>query len=105
MAAGGGRRPLGRYGGGMPCFTLLLALLSPRIALVWVALTTDLPSEATGSVLVPLLGFFFLPWTTLAYILMWSLGTNEVTGLEWGIVLVALLADLGVWGGGSRKRR
>ncbi len=54
----------------MPCFTLLLALLSPRIALVWVALTTDLPSEATGSVLVPLLGFFLLPWTTLVYILM-----------------------------------
>ena len=36
--------------------------------------------------LLPVLGFFLLPWTTLAYAVMWISGTHEVTGIEWFIV-------------------
>ena len=54
--------------------------------------------------LVPLLGFFLLPWTTLAYAVMWS-SSREVSGFEWFLVVLAFLIDLGAWGGGSRARQ
>jgi hypothetical protein len=42
---------------------------------------------------VPFLGFFLLPWTTLAYAVMWSSG-DRVSGFEWFIVVLAFLIDL-----------
>ena len=55
---------------------------------------------------MPLIGFFVLPWTTLAYAGMWSAGTNELRGFEWFIVVLAFLVDLGSYvGGGSRRNR
>ena len=44
-----------------------------------------------------LLGFFLLPWTTLAYTVMWDVGTRDVNGFEWFIVALAFLADLGAY--------
>ena len=82
----------------MGCLVALLALISPRLALVAVWLATDILSRAFDGVLLPLLGFFLLPWTTLAYALMWDYGTNEVSGFEIAIVVVAFLADLAAFG-------
>jgi hypothetical protein len=53
---------------------------------------------------VPFLGFFLLPWTTLAYAVMWS-SSNGVRGFEWFIVVLAFLIDLGSLAGGGRRRR
>jgi hypothetical protein len=53
---------------------------------------------------VPFLGFFLLPWTTLAYALMWSAGSDGVVGFEWFIVVLAFLFDLGSYAGGQRGR-
>jgi hypothetical protein len=50
---------------------------------------------------VPLLGFFLLPWTTLAYAVMWSSGSN---GVEWFIVILAFAFDLGSYSQGRRRR-
>jgi hypothetical protein len=80
------------------CFVVLFALISPRLALFFVAIFSDLLSDAFDSWLIPLLGFFLLPWTTLAYACMWSLETNGVTGFEWFIVILAFLADLSGFG-------
>ena len=68
-------------------------------------LFSDLLSRAFDSWLVPLLGFVLLPWTTLAYAVMWSASTNQVSGFEWFIVVLAFLADLSSYGGGARSRR
>jgi hypothetical protein len=54
---------------------------------------------------VPVLGFFLLPWTTLAYAGLWSAGTNRVDGFEWFIVALAFVIDLGSYVGGSARRR
>ena len=89
----------------MPCLVALLALISPRLALIAMALFSDVLSDSTGSWWVPLIGFFLLPWTTLAYAFLWSLGTNEVTGLEWFIVGFAFLIDIGALGGGRRVQQ
>jgi hypothetical protein len=55
-------------------------------------------------VLWPLLGFFFLPLTMLAY--AWAVNTNgTVTGIYLVVVIVAVLVDLGIVGGGARSGR
>ena len=90
----------------MGCFAALLALISPRLALFFIFLFSDLLSRAFDSWVLPLLGFFILPWTTLAYALMWSSGTNDVTGFEWFVVVFAfVVGDLGSYAQGNRSRR
>lgn len=89
----------------MPCVAALLALISPRLAIIFVAIFSDILSRSMDSWVLPLIGFFVLPWTTLAWAVMWDVGTNEVTGFEWFIVGLAFLLDLGSWFGGSRSRR
>jgi hypothetical protein len=87
----------------VPCLVVLIALLSPRLALFFVWLFSNLLSRAFESSLVPLLGFFVLPWTTLIYALMWDSG-SRVTGFEWFLVAFAFLLDLSSYAGGGRYR-
>jgi hypothetical protein len=64
----------------------------------------DLLSRSFEGWLLPLVGFFLLPWTTLAYALLWA-SSDGVLGFEWLIVAFAFLVDVGAVGGGSRRRR
>jgi hypothetical protein len=89
----------------VPCLAVLLALLSPRLAIIFVAIFSDILTRAYDSWFLPFIGFFILPWTTLAYAVMWDVGTRDVTGFEWFVVILAFLVDLGSWFGGSRARR
>ncbi len=69
------------------------------------ALTTNYIGRAFGSgSLLPLIGWLFLPWTTIAY--TWAINsTGQVSGFQALVVVIALLVDLGVVGGGAAKRR
>jgi hypothetical protein len=89
----------------VPCLVALLALISPRLALFFIWIFSNLLDRAYDGWLVPLLGFFVLPWTTLIYAAMWDSGTNGVEGIEWLFVILAFLIDLGSWGLGGRGRR
>ena len=87
----------------MGCFLVLLALISPRLALILLWLFSDLLSRAFDSWFLPLLGFFLLPWTTLAYTAFWDWGPGrEVTGIEWFFVALAFVIDLGAYTQGRR---
>jgi hypothetical protein len=88
----------------MGCLVALLALLSPRLALFAIWVFSDLLSRAYEDWIVPVLGFFLLPWTTLAYAAMWGAGSNEVTGFEWFIVILAFLVDLASYSSGRRAQ-
>ena len=88
----------------MGCFVALFALISPRLALFLLWLFSNVLSRAFDSRIVPLLGFFLLPWTTLAYAFTWDSG-NAVEGFDWFIVGLAFLIDLGSYGSGGRARR
>jgi hypothetical protein len=88
----------------MPCLLALLALISPRLAIFALWLFSNVLDRAYDSWLVPLLGFFLLPWTTLAYAVMWDTGTRDVNGFEWFIVVLAFLADLASYAGGRSYR-
>jgi hypothetical protein len=78
-------------------------LISPRLALFVLWLFTDLLSRSFESWIVPFLGFFLLPWTTLAYAVMWA-SSDGVNGFEWFIVVLAFLVDLGALAGSGRRR-
>jgi hypothetical protein len=84
----------------VPCLAALLALISPRLALFALFLFSNMLDRAYEGWLLPLAGFFLLPWTTLAYALMWDVGTPKVDGFEWFLVILAFLADLGSYAGG-----
>ncbi|MEX2047098.1 MAG: hypothetical protein WEE03_08030 [Chloroflexota bacterium] len=83
---------------------VLLAFFTPRIVLFILWLFTDYLSRAFESWPLPMLGFLFLPATTLAY----AIAQNEFGGLN-GIGLIVLLigfaVDVGLLGGGARQRR
>lgn len=88
------------------CFLALLALISPRLVLILLWIFGDLLSRAYDSWIVPFLGFFLLPWTTLAYAAFWHWGPgHHVVGFEWFFVGLAFLIDLGSYASGSRARR
>ena len=89
----------------MGCIAALLALISPRLALFFIWLFSDLLGDAYDEWWIPLLGFFLLPWTTLAYAVMWVAGNNEVTGFEWFIVVLAFLLDISSWSQSGRIGR
>ena len=89
----------------MPCLLALLALISPRLVLVLLAIFSNVLSHAYNSWIIPLLGFFVLPWTTLAYAAFWDWGPgHHVVGFEWFFVILAFVIDLSSYGGGMRAR-
>jgi hypothetical protein len=85
------------------CILILLAFLTPRIVLVLLWLFSDYLSRAFDGFVLPLLGFIFLPATTVGY----AIAQNELGGLN-GLGIVALLIglalDIGLLGGGARQR-
>ena len=91
----------------MPCLVAILALFFPRIAIVLVWLFSTYLHTAYQTVLWPVLGFFFMPLTTLAYAFAWHTGGGSVHGLGLVVLIIAVLMDLGILGGsaGSRKKK
>ena len=89
----------------MGCLLALLALISPRLVLFLLWIFSNVLSRAFDSWLIPLLGFFLLPWTTLTYAAFWDWGSgHHVTGIEWFFVVLAFLVDLTSYGFGQRAR-
>jgi hypothetical protein len=88
----------------MPCLLLLVVLLFPRVALVlmWF-FSTYLQRAYHGTVLIPLLGFIFLPLTTIVY--AWEVNTGMPTsGINLLWLLLAVIFDLGGLGGGAHRQ-
>lgn len=89
----------------MPCFIMLIAYFFPRLVIAILALFTNYMSAAYQTLLWPLLGFLFLPYTTLGYAFAMNQNNGSVSGLYLVIMIVCVLVDLGVLGGGEKVRR
>ena len=88
----------------MPCLVGLLALVFPRLAIVLVVIFSDYLGAAYQTWVWPLLGFFFMPLTTLAY--AWAMTSHgTVSGLPLVVVIIAAFIDLGIIGGGASHPR
>ena len=89
----------------MPCLLLLLILLFPRVALALLFfLSTYLNRPFHNNLILLILGFIFLPLTTLVYAWMFNSGI-PVVGINILYLLVAAILDLGLVGGGYRHHR
>jgi UDP-N-acetylmuramyl pentapeptide phosphotransferase/UDP-N-acetylglucosamine-1-phosphate transferase len=91
----------------MPCLLLILGIAFPRVILAFLFFFTGyLIRPYHHGFLLPLLGFFFLPLTTLVYAVIINSG-NTPDGLYLVALVVCAMADLGLIGGGvkSRNRR
>jgi hypothetical protein len=89
----------------MPCLIALFALIGPRVALIFTAIFSDMISRAIDSWIVALLGFLLLPWTTLAYVVFYDVGSGrEVRGIEWFLVGLAFVVDMSSYLGGRWAR-
>jgi hypothetical protein len=88
----------------MPCLILIVFLAFPRIALLLLFFLSTYLERAYHGLLVPLIGFIFLPLTTLAY--AWMVNTGQPTaGVNLLILLITVVIDLGGLGGGEYHRR
>ncbi len=89
----------------MPCLIVLIALLLPRVAMILILLFTRWFQAVFDGWLLPLLGFIFMPYTTLAY-LFTVLSTGGPVTAGWLILIIlAVLVDIAHWGGGLFRRR
>jgi hypothetical protein len=88
----------------MPCLLVIVAAAFPRVILVLMFLMSNYLERAYHGFLVPLLGFFFLPLTTVAY--AWMANSHmPLEGVNLLILVVAVIVDLGGLGGGEYHRR
>jgi len=90
----------------MCCFLSTLVLVGPRlVVLIWWLVRPAYYASVFNTWILPLLGLVFLPWTTLMYLIVY--GPNGIVGFDWFWLILALLADLGSYGGsayGNRER-
>ena len=93
----------------MGCLIGCLALAFPRVALsvVWLFGPVGYLSEPFPGIVWPILGFLFLPTTTLAFAFAANslAPAGDVGPFGWLLVVVALLVDVGLLGGGGRAAR
>ena len=87
----------------MPCLLLILILAFPRFIMVCMFLFSTYLERAYHGILIPALGFVFLPLTPIVY--AWLVNTHRpMIGLNALYVVLAVVIDLGGLGGGARRR-
>ena len=86
----------------MGCLIFFSALIGPRVALAFTWLFTGFVDRAYDGYLLPVLGFVFLPWTTLVYALAYD--GHGVSALGWLFVAFALFADIGSYAASAQRR-
>ena len=86
----------------MPCLAIVFAVFVPRLTL-FVMWLVGYSGHAFDSYLWPIVGFFFMPFTTCAYVI----GMNEAGGFKgWSLLMliIAVFMDLGGHGGTAKAR-
>jgi hypothetical protein len=87
----------------MCCLAASLVILGPRFGiLLWWLLEPARWSLAFDTFVWPFLGFLFVPWTTLMYVLVFPGG---VDGFDWIWLGMGLLADVFSYAGGGYRSR
>jgi drug/metabolite transporter (DMT)-like permease len=90
------------------CLVVLLGALVPRVTLFLLWLFTEPPwTRVLQPWWLGLLGFIALPYTTLAYVAIshWSGAVSTSNMGHLIVMIVALVFDVGAWGGGHRHYR
>ena len=89
---------------GCGCLIAMVAAFAPRLVILLAWLFSDRWDLVWDTWVWPLLGFIFLPYTTIMYVLVWSPVTG-VTGWDWIWILLGLGLDVMKWGQIANNRR
>jgi uncharacterized oligopeptide transporter (OPT) family protein len=88
----------------MPCLLVLIAVVFPRVCLVLTWLLSTVLQRAYHDMIVPIIGFIFLPLTTLVY--AWMVSSHmPIEGFNLIFLVLAVLVDAGGHGGGANYYR
>lgn len=91
----------------MACVVTLIILMFPRVILFLMWLFSNYLDRAYHNLVIPLLGFIFLPITTIVYAWLVNSGL-PIAGFNLVILIIAVLLDAGSHGSGAgyyRRRR
>ena len=88
----------------VPCLIALIAVLSPRLAIVLLWLFTNYVDRAFSGFFLPLVGLIFLPWTTLLYVLV-DVAPGPIHVAGWIVIGLGVLIDLNSWAQARSGRR
>lgn len=86
------------------CLIALVLFFGPRVALALIWLFTDWYA-AFSSVLVAVLGFVLLPWTSLAWMYTYFHNEGALSGGYVLLIVLGALADLSAFGGHRHYQR
>ncbi len=86
------------------CLVVALLFFGPRVALFLAWLLSDWYA-AFESRVVALLGFVFLPWTSLGWMFVYFSHHGRIDGGYVVPLVAGFLLDLGTYGGSSQSRR
>ena len=89
----------------MGCILVIIALAVPRVVMFGAFLATDWFTRVFATRLWPLLGFLFMPYTTLAYMAAMLNNNRALTGGWLAILIAAVIVDVAHWGGGGHTYR
>jgi len=79
----------------MGCLLAIVSVMMPRLMLIVIALATDWISQAYEGFGWVVLGWLFMPYTTLAYMAAMLNNDGQVNGGWLVLMIVAVLFDLG----------
>jgi len=86
----------------MCCFLTALLLFGPRLAiLVWWIYSPVYITNLFQTWIWPILGFIFLPWSTLMYMVV---APGSIIGFDWILLGLGVFADMATYFGGYRER-
>jgi hypothetical protein len=88
----------------MGCLFAMVAGFFPRIALIVIWIATDLVDRAFSTWVIPLIGLFVLPFTTLVCAIAWVPGVHLGNG-RWAWVALAFAVELMGYAGTARTNR
>ncbi len=89
----------------MPCLLALLAVAFPRIAIILLWLFTNFFTGVYHNIVIPILGFIFLPLTLIVYTYIERTYPGPLGVEQLIFLLIAVIVDLGLIGGGTYRRR
>lgn len=87
----------------MPCLVTLAGFFFPRLVMLILLALTGWFGRAFETWYWPLLGFVFMPYTTLAYLISMIYNANELSGGYIVLIVIAVFLDLGMHSDSSAK--
>jgi hypothetical protein len=82
----------------MCCFFTALLVLGPRVAVLfwWLARPVYIEAGVDGNWIFAILGWLFVPWTLLMYLIVYPGG---VVGFDWVMLGLGFLVDISSYAG------